>query len=98
MSYTNYSEYLRHPEFLASVEKARARSGGKCEQCGCSRITEPHHVAYCAWGEFDPPENLRMLCRPCHEKAHTCQACGKLTLKARHIKRGLRVCCSPPNQ
>jgi hypothetical protein len=92
MSYSNYSEYLAHPMFLASVATARTRSRGNCEQCGTSEQTEPHHVRYCPWGEFDPPENLLMLCRVCHEDAHTCRKCGRIALKAREIKLGRDVC------
>jgi hypothetical protein len=97
MSYSNYSEYLRHPRFLESVSVARKRAGKKCEHCGLESKTEPHHVAYCRWGDFDPPENLAMLCRSCHELAHTCEHCGEIKLKAAHIKRGVKICdqCHP---
>ena len=93
MSYSNYEEYLRHPIFLGSVESAKQRSGGLCEKCGSKAKIEPHHIRYCKWGEFDPPENLLMLCRECHTSEHTCQKCGHVTLKALHIKLNTRECC-----
>jgi hypothetical protein len=93
MSYSNYGEYLRHPIFLGAVESAKQRSGGLCEKCGSKTKTEPHHIRYCKWGEFDPPENLLMLCRECHTNEHTCQRCGEVTLKASHIKLNTRECC-----
>ena len=92
MNYSNYAEYLRHPAFLESVASARKRAAGKCERCDRETKTEPHHIAYCKWGRFDPPENLKMLCRECHEDAHRCQKCGNVNLKAWHIKNGLDVC------
>jgi len=93
MSYSNYGEYLSHPIFLAAVESAKQRSRCLCEKCGSKTKTEPHHIRYCKWGEFDPPENLLMLCRECHTNEHTCQKCGRVTLKASHIKLNTRECC-----
>ena len=92
MNYKSYSEYLAHPKFLESVRISRSRSDGKCENCGSSDKTEPHHVRYCHWGEFDPPENLLMLCRPCHEDAHRCEKCRMVALKAFEIKKGASCC------
>ena len=92
MSYKNYSQYLKHPTFLHSVSIARKRAGGKCEQCGGKKVLEPHHIKYCKWGEFDPPEHLKMLCRKCHEDAHRCTECGRIKLKARHIKKHQTIC------
>lgn len=91
--YKTYREYLAHPEFLRVVSQCRKRAGGKCERCGNEKPTEPHHFKYCKWGEFDEPENLQMLCRECHEEAHRCINCGKISLKAKHIKQGLKTCC-----
>jgi hypothetical protein len=99
MSYSTYSEYLAHPRFRKSVKAAQERSGGICEfesngRLRCrNRATDPHHIKYCKWGEFDPAENLIMLCRECHEEAHRCDKCGNVTLKAQHIKRGVKTCC-----
>ncbi len=94
MRYSRYSEYLKHPIFLAVVETAKERSGGLCEKCGNKAKIEPHHIRYCKWGEFDTPENLLMLCRECHANEHRCQRCGQVTLKASHIKLNIRECCN----
>lgn len=92
MSYSNYAEYLSHPRFRESVKAARERSGGKCEQCQKTAYADPHHIRYCRWGDFDPPENLIMLCRECHENAHRCSSCRRVALKARHIKNNTTLC------
>jgi len=93
MSYSNYSQYLCHPIFLKTVQVAKDRAGVKCEKCSTETKTEPHHIRYCKWGQFDPPENILMLCRDCHSKEHTCGRCGKVTLKAFHIKNSIKNCC-----
>ena len=100
--YANYTEYLKHPKFREVCERVRRRSGGRCEgdivmqhgphRCGRNAM-DFHHVRYCKWGQFDPPENLLHLCRECHEAAHTCQNCGGI-LKAEAIKAGRDICYS----
>lgn len=90
-TYSRYSDYLRTPEFAAVRQLVRDRSGGLCERCG-DTATEPHHVKYCKWGEFDSPENLIDMCNRCHCNAHRCESCGRVNLKARHIKRGQKRC------
>lgn len=92
MRYRTYAEYLAHPMFLDSVKAARKRAGGHCERCRMELPTEPHHIRYCRWGDFDPPGNLEMLCRTCHEDAHRCAECGRINLKAREIKMGAKTC------
>jgi hypothetical protein len=94
MRYSRYAEYLKHPIFLAVVETAKERSSGLCEKCGGKAKIEPHHIRYCKWGEFDTPENLLMLCRECHANEHRCQRCGRVTLKASHIKLNTKECCN----
>lgn len=92
MRYATYSEYLRLPEFRAVVRSVVERSGGVCELCGVNNATVPHHIKYCRWGDIDVPENILHLCDICHENAHTCQVCGRVALKAKHIKAKLRQC------
>lgn len=68
--YRSYEEYLRHPIFRACV-KARIRMcGGLCEDCGDTGLLQPHHEKYPAWGSFDTPSNIRMLCHECHCRRH----------------------------
>lgn len=92
MTYSSYSEYLRLPEFRAVVHRVKVRSGGVCEWCGKRRATEPHHVAYCRWGEVDTELNLLFVCNECHCDLHRCRSCGEVALKAADIKSGSRVC------
>lgn len=101
MSYTSYAEYLRHPRFRAVVDQVFRRAGGRCEnekmdiygrvkRCS-NKATEPHHVRYCKWGDFDTPDNLLAVCHECHCDFHTCALCGG-TLKAEAIKAERSIC------
>jgi len=95
--YRTYDEYLKTPEFRAVRAQVMLRSGGQCENCPdgverCDRsAVDPHHVAYCQWGDFDPPDHLLAVCRECHEALHTCEDCGGM-FGAETIKAGRTVC------
>ena len=92
MSYSSYAEYLRTPTLMAVKKQVAERSCGQCELCGRSPATEYHHVRYCAWGQYDPPENLLHVCHDCHCDCHRCRICRQVELKAYEIKRKLKVC------
>lgn len=68
--YSSYREYLKHPRFLAVRKQVFHRAGGLCERCHVSPPTEPHHLRYPPWGEFDVPENLVAICHGCHCEVH----------------------------
>ena len=40
-----------------------------CENCG-KRAVDVHHLVLRSHGGTDNPDNLILLCRNCHEKAH----------------------------
>lgn len=90
--YVSYAEYLRLPEFRMVCNRVRQRSGGLCEWCGIRKATEPHHVAYCEWGQVDDELNLLDVCHQCHCNLHRCQRCLDVKLKAKDIKLGKRIC------
>jgi hypothetical protein len=92
MTYATYAEYLKLPEFRDVCDQVRRRSKGVCEWCGKRPATEPHHVAYCRWGEVDTALNLLHVCHNCHCDLHRCESCGDVRLKAAEIKTGDRVC------
>lgn len=57
-------------DFWIELSRQKRRQVRKCEKCGCDSRLQAHHVRY--------PENwfdtrladLKVLCRPCHEKEH----------------------------
>lgn len=46
------------------------KRGGCCEECGGTIAVELHHVIRVADGGTFAEDNLRLLCWPCHQKAH----------------------------
>jgi len=66
-----YRAYLASPAWRKRRDAAIARAGGNCERCGISRYTrrlEVHHKTYDRFGA-EPPEDLIVLCEPCHKPA-----------------------------
>lgn len=53
---------------LALYERAR----GRCEFCGdhLGNVAEVHHRQMRSQGGDDAPENLAIICPPCHRHAH----------------------------
>ena len=55
---------------------ALERAGGRCEECGSTDRLEVHHIVPLApWEKRhnspkNAQDNLRVLCRACHELAH----------------------------
>lgn len=92
MSYTTYAEYLASDQFRWACGIVEERSGGRCEVCQNRPATEFHHLRYCKWGQYDPPENLEHICHQCHCDKHRCVECAQVALKARHIKIGSSIC------
>jgi hypothetical protein len=92
VSYTSYDQYLKSEQLAVVKRHVARRSGGTCELCRRAKATEFHHVRYCRWGEYDPPENLVHVCHECHCDCHRCRNCGKVTLKAAEIKQHTKLC------
>ena len=45
-------------------------AGYRCEQCGARDRLDVHHLTYDRFGGDERMSDLRVLCRPCHNKAH----------------------------
>jgi hypothetical protein len=50
--------------------KKKEMVGGKCEQCGSMDYLQSHHIRYPADWFKTSFDDLKVLCRPCHRKAH----------------------------
>lgn len=65
-----YREFLKS-DFWKSFSNAKKESvGGKCEKCGAKKSLNAHHVVYRNPWTAVRMEDLIVLCRKCHRKAH----------------------------
>jgi hypothetical protein len=65
--YTNYINSNEWKSFRLSIIKER---GYKCEKCGANnRIIHAHHLTYERFMK-ELPEDIQLLCVPCHKEIH----------------------------
>jgi hypothetical protein len=65
-----YEKYIRSKEWAAFRQLIFSMRGSICEDCGTSGIVfHLHHLTYVRLGN-ELPEDVRILCVPCHEKIH----------------------------
>src|SRR6185369_486505 len=67
---SKYAEYLKSPHWALIKFNVFAARGMKCELCGSLKDIDIHHKTYGRIGR-EKPEDLMVLCRLCHGKAHT---------------------------
>jgi len=66
---TDYAAYLRSPQWRATRERTLRLRGRRCEACGSRHRLDVHHRTYVRLGR-ETEDDLRVLCRHCHETAH----------------------------
>ncbi len=66
MTYDHYINYSSL--WWVKIQFALQRAGRKCQECGYKKGLAVHHLTYARLGREDP-EDLRVLCKPCHSKA-----------------------------
>lgn len=65
-----YSDYLASPEWRAKKKQVFAARGYVCEHCKAVDVQlHVHHLTYVRLGH-ENLEDLAIVCRPCHNKAH----------------------------
>lgn len=64
-----YLDYLASPEWKARRLGALSRAEHKCEACASPKQLHVHHLTYKRFRN-EIPEDLQVLCRNCHAKAH----------------------------
>jgi hypothetical protein len=62
--------YLQSDHWLVTREHALERSGRECQSCSSKRRLQVHHLSYERIGR-EEPEDLVVLCRPCHDRLET---------------------------
>ena len=65
-----YEAYLKSDIWIEIRNQAISRANNKCEWCGLNPIKlDVHHITYNHIGGRENPEELQVLCYPCHQKA-----------------------------
>lgn len=65
-----YLAYLQSPEWQAKRVEALARAKNRCQVCNSTRRLDVHHRTYERFKD-EHPDDLTVLCRPCHDLFHT---------------------------
>jgi 5-methylcytosine-specific restriction endonuclease McrA len=69
--YAKYKAYLLSPEWRVFRKQILSDRGSKCENCGFDKVIKLHihHLTYDRlYNEL--PEDVKILCRRCHESVH----------------------------
>ena len=69
----DYHTYIRSWQWRERRLAAMTAAGNKCQRCGADywlgNQLEAHHLHYNSLGH-ERPEDVVVLCRPCHEAEH----------------------------
>jgi len=76
--WSNYSRYLKSPEWRALRKRLYKDRGGKCEDCGKKLKSHyhAHHRTYARMG-CESLDDLTLLCTGCHQKRHPNKKIGR---------------------
>ena len=84
-----YENYLNSSKWITFRNKIKKERGDKCEKCGKEGVVlDGHHITYERLTE-ELPEDILIICRPCHEKIHG---------RKFHKKKKLRFTKAMPRQ
>lgn len=62
----DYGTYMASREWRLKRKEVIAKTAGWCSRCHSAKATQVHHLTYERLGS-EEPEDLRALCRSCHE-------------------------------
>jgi len=66
-----YADFLHTPYWKAISYREMKKANFKCSYCKSYELLDTHHLTYSNHGyELNHPEDLVVLCRNCHERAH----------------------------
>ncbi len=66
----DYEEYLHSEEWRKLRRERIALDGYRCQNCGCVKNLEAHHINYSRLGHEGEIDDLVTLCHNCHVKLH----------------------------
>lgn len=84
-----YQNYLLSNEWAQLKIDIYEARGRKCEQCGNTRQLHIHHLTYKNIYN-EEPEDLIILCKPCHEKEHNIKSKKKKPIKKTKNDKGIK--------
>lgn len=85
-------EYLRHlnsAKWKGIQQEVLARSGYRCKGCGTTKRLQVHHLVYTRFGNEDI-DDLIVLCKDCHWKAHHKSKRRSSRYQLTHVKRSAK--------
>lgn len=68
LGFKTLNDYLASPAWAAFRSDILAERKA-CEDCGTGQGLQLHHISYSRLGN-ERSDDIRVLCRPCHEKSH----------------------------
>jgi hypothetical protein len=69
---SEYNRYIKSFAWFEFSSRIKAERGNKCEECGAGGkgvILHSHHLTYDRLGK-ELPEDIQVLCKPCHQLKH----------------------------
>lgn len=84
----SYAAYLASPDWKKKRAQKLNRSGGKkrrCSICGATENLDIHHLIYRKRLEEAKQDDLRILCRHCHDTAHELIRSGAIRFRSESI-------------
>lgn len=64
-----YADYLRTEHWQGVRTAALTRAHNRCQLCDAAGVLNVHHRTYARRGR-EKPQDVIVLCRPCHERHH----------------------------
>jgi len=71
-----YDRFITSPEWQVIRANAVRRAGKICQACASPFRLQVHHITYKRFGGDELPEDLMVLCEPCHMAHHGIRKSG----------------------
>ena len=78
-----YKRYIQSKTWATKRKRILAQRGSACYACGSQHSPRLHHRTYVRLG-VEWPEDLIVLCEPCHNEVHRLARKGVVTLFTAH--------------
>lgn len=93
--WSNYTAYLRSPEWHRVRQAVLQRDNHTCQACLRNKATHAHHLSYSLYNQLGRSAAFELvaICRTCHEAIHPhmSQAQDDLTYHSPHLEMARRI-------